>query len=876
MLNAPGPSTAFSQWANGMLAVLCFAGLAPGQTLAPKPDPLEWLFSDERPSDREFRLRVSLLRVPVQEAAEALLADAGDTAYFWRARLSEWRKEGKLEAVSVFGGDMRDMEEKSGLPPNPYRFIGQKAAARLWQELVETEEARLPPVDLTPLLQDLSEYPVGNNFKGIISIRPGLRQAQVKLQLGYCPPPEERPSANWPLPGLRAPRCLFQQWSLNVMTTCHVNEPFLLGSQMEPPKDGQADTGHVLMAFGRLVLPEDSGRDLQEEKPRIQPCRQIQTWTLAVNKELFLPWIAKRKSGDDDGETFKGWLQLAATKSGVEVAGSAAVALPPSGRGEVTSSLRWQDVYGFEPGGIGTHFTPSPCEEEIYHLQHSLTLDCVPVEGGLNRCSIELSRPAKAAQWQKWKTAMERDSQDPHAIEVAEADLHEQSQRLQSTFSLRPGEVTLAAAGMKGDKIYVNFARLTETAAAPVAAAPDRFGVELPAAEPSRTTTFWAAETPESWGHRLLAPKVDFNRLAQEVMEAAFAGKEATVTGLSAQTLDADSTGFHREMEPRIFFGDYLNTAPAPKGIFFNPRTVYQVHVGLQTRTEGGLVTPCSIDDIGEPEWRHWGIWQPAVKGTNEHNSGVIQPIFPTGSLSVAIRPNAAPWQVLGVLKIAGRTEPQPQPAKLRWYLLQSNAKAAADAPPEPVDDRLTTVQAIVLHLPSALLEESRTAAALLGEAAAGKIRVLDFITVAKYFEGGTDAAVGNNYYFTSGRRPRSGENWNELIFKAPSQMPAGTPYDDQIWLRNRLVGFTLNLHDKHWKIERDPTPPQIVTDTFDDARQEWPNLRRSREEMPKVTVCVQRPIFTIEEHAGDLPAAGECSMTPLSKDTVLIMRTLK
>jgi hypothetical protein len=398
----------------------------------------------------------------------------------------------------------------------------------------------------------------------------------------------------------------------------------------------------------------------------------------------------------------------------------------------------------------------------------------------------------------------------------------------------------------------------------------------LPAAARAQAATFWAVETPADWSQKLLAPEVDFNGLARELITAALMGKGSSVTSISAHTLDADSGGFHREMEPRIFFGDYVNTAPAPKGIFFNPRTVYQVHVGLQTSTEGGDFRPCSIDEIGEPEWRHWGIWQPAVKGTNQSNSGVVQPIFPTTSLSVTVRGGSSPLQLLGVLKVAARTAPQPHPppARLRWYLLQSGTQAAADAPPLQTDPRMSTVQAIVLKLPAALPEESRTAAALLSEAAAGRIPVLDFITLAKYFEGVTNAKVGNDYYFTCARSPVPGENWN--IFKAPAQMPAGTEYADQILLRNRLVGFTLNLQENHWKIERDSAPPTIVTDTFPDAPQEWPGILLSRDEQPKVTVCVQRPIFTIEEHAGDLPAVGQNTMTSLSKDTVLIIRTLK
>ncbi|HYF35355.1 MAG TPA: hypothetical protein VD994_08715, partial [Prosthecobacter sp.] len=558
--------------------LLLFAvATANGQTPLAKPDPLQWLLTEERPADKKFRLRVSLLRVPLQNAAEALLADNGETLYFWRARLTEWRKTGKLEEITIFGGDEEDMEEHSGPSARPYRFIGQVAAARFWQDLLETKEVDEPPPDMNRLLQELSEQPCGNSFKGVLNMRPGLQQALVKLSLLHCPEPEERPTTTWPLPTLRAPRYLFRPWSLSAATICPVNEPFLLGCQMEPPHDGQVDTSHLLMAFGRIVLPENTVRDLEGEQPRTEPIRQVQTWTLAVDSGLFLPWIAARHSAEADGAILATWLNLAATKAKVELAGTAALAVAPNERTEVTSALRWQDVTGFEPSGTDTEFRPIPCEEDVYYLEHGFRLDVRRAEAAaVNAWTLDLSlsRPAAATRWRKWKIAMEQTADAATAVEVAEADQNEPSQLLRTGMDVRSGQVTMAGASMKGNRVYVSFVRLTETAPPQIAAAAE----PVPAFTPPRSMTLWGIETPEAWQQRLLGTDLAFSALAEDLVEAVQAGKEARVCSLSCQVPRDDLMSYNLAAEPRIFFGgNYVNTAPAPAGIFFNARHVGRV-----------------------------------------------------------------------------------------------------------------------------------------------------------------------------------------------------------------------------------------------------------------------------------------------------------
>ncbi|MDZ4289462.1 MAG: hypothetical protein U0984_15970, partial [Prosthecobacter sp.] len=190
------------------------------------------LLSTDRPEGKNIRLHVTLLRVPMQEAAAAMLADTAAIPEFWRTRLVEWRKAGRLESIVDCGCDGEDREEQSPLATGKHRFIRQEAAARFWMwQQQSKEDPKAEPPNPNDLLQELGEDDVGTRFKATVSMNHGWQQALVNVQLLQSPRPENRPATTWPLPLLTAPRVLFRPWSLNTTALCPVNEPFLLGTQ---------------------------------------------------------------------------------------------------------------------------------------------------------------------------------------------------------------------------------------------------------------------------------------------------------------------------------------------------------------------------------------------------------------------------------------------------------------------------------------------------------------------------------------------------------------------------------------------------------------------------------------------------------------------
>ncbi|HYF33806.1 MAG TPA: hypothetical protein VD994_00840, partial [Prosthecobacter sp.] len=414
-------------------AVLLFFGaIAAAQT--PAPDPLLELLAEDRPDRDQIRLRVVLLRVPMRAAAEALLADTGESDDFWRVRLLEWRQSGSLELVTHSVVDAQDGVETSPQRARAHRFVSQAAASHFWFRHQLAQEDNEPPPDYNDLLQELGEDETGTTFKATLNMQKGWRQARVRVELFHAPAPDRRPNPLWALPHLSAPRFLFRPWRLQTTACVPVREPFLLGAQMEPPHDGQAHTGHVLIAFGRIVPPDKSGREFELAQSYIEPALRLQTWSLAVDRKLFLPWIAVRQSAHQDAETFSGWLRKAAQGEDAELLATSSLALTESSEDMgVTSEFRWSDAAGFEPGGTGTEYRPLAHSDHEWLLQHSLEAGLFNVslrsdpfvtvgadqpplpKGDRWAVGLKLSRPPAPAVWKKFPYAMEQSADDSRA-----------------------------------------------------------------------------------------------------------------------------------------------------------------------------------------------------------------------------------------------------------------------------------------------------------------------------------------------------------------------------------------------------------------------------------------------------------------------------
>lgn len=907
-------------FAGFLITLAALAGITAAQTPHPKPDPLQQLLTADRPEDpKKIRLHVSLLRVPMREAAQAMLDDTGAHPDFWPNQLLNWRAAGLLETVMDFRREAEDMEEYGNSQPQKFRFIGPGAASRFWYQHQYSKESQAEPPDPNELLQELSEADVGNFFRARVNLKHGWQQADVQFNLLHCPKPEARPTTTWPLPAFTAPRFLFRPWELRGVAIGPASTPFLLGAQMEPPHDGQVHTDHLWMAFGRITLPAKNGRELNDEQTEFHLQHRVQTWTLAVDQNVFLPWLRARRSDEHDGQTLIEWLQRAAAQNGVECLATSAAAT--SSHTTMTSSLHWQDASGFEPAGTQTAFRAAVCEADDYWLPHGLEvgLENAPAtEAALSAdpfanspvrrqpgaawvVNLGVHRPAAAIVWKKWKSAMERDETDPNAVEIGEAATEMHCEGVEGVMTVVPNRVVMAGACLKEERGHVTFLRLVQEDRAKSAAGKADATPQVPAALEPATTTVWAIDTPMAWQNRLLGDaEVNLQTLAVDLLKAAEKG-QATVAGVSSQTQSDAYRGMITAANPKVFFGGpYVNTAPAPKGIFFNTRHVGIEPVGDRIELQSDKIENSpdrmldfNVRSVRPPEWRHWGLWQPGVKETNAGNSGIEQPVFPTTQIEGRMRLQPQVPQVMAVLLLSplGSLAAQGDD-RLRWYVVRRDSPILeAKAAPKGADTRFAgyidcpvTIQAVVVKAPRASVGTADTdAATLLRQAREGKRPVLDLVTFPKTGDAKATVAGGWDWYFTNGREHPRSENRNyeesqQAAFKAPAVMPAGTRFTDQVYLQNRIVGVELRIQGTEFSLTRDAKAPEIVTDSFSDVRLEWPSPRPEQnwQDIPKVTVNVQRPIFAIQEAKGDLPEKGQAKVTRMSDDTVLIIRTLR
>jgi len=338
-----------------------------------------------------------------------------------------------------------------------------------------------------------------------------------------------------------------------------------------------------------------------------------------------------------------------------------------------------------------------------------------------------------------------------------------------------------------------------------------------------------------------------------------------------------------------------VNTAPAPQGIFFNTRNVGRESVGDMIKAEtagvgGGPHADMIFEmrSLGTPAWRHWGIWQPGVKGAGARNSGILRPVFPTSIVTGRVRLEPHTPQVIAVMRLSANGSTEEAPARLRWHVTRLDTPLSLPVSREvrpdqfAVEDDTLTLQAVVLKVAPAFAlpaDGDAAAAALLNGALAGDHEVLDLMTLPMVGGMTMTATTGHDLHFTSGRSSQPSEKHDDA-FRVPAAMPEGTRYDDQVRFKNRIVGFHLSQLDGDggWMIERDARVPEIITDTFPNVRLEWPDLRSGQdwEDVPRVTVSVQRPIFTIQNAEGRLPDAGKAVCKRLSDDAVLVIRSMR
>ncbi len=363
---------------------------------------------------RHMRLRYVIVRVPMQAMSQALEADVGNHSDFWNARLDDWEKAGSLEILEPgYGGQRFDLEDEREFKlsePQPYRFIGVGAAATHWYESLEARERHESLPDQNDLLQDLSEYRIEPPFMAKVSLCPGGKLADLSLKLSYLPKkPEKRPVTTWPIPPFEVARMMFRPWSLEVSGRIRLEDTVLLGTQMEAPHDGQAQTGHVLAAFVR-VFPAPGNPSPPAERIKPAPGVRVQSWTLSVPNSNGLPWLQTRKPGADDTSILHAWLADGKT----ELLSVSAVMGRADSRSSVESKTEWEDVEGFEPASSHTDFRPRPCESSNYSLTHSFSVHIAalgdqadafapssPTAPAYWTTETELRRPPAATRWLK-------------------------------------------------------------------------------------------------------------------------------------------------------------------------------------------------------------------------------------------------------------------------------------------------------------------------------------------------------------------------------------------------------------------------------------------------------------------------------------------
>jgi hypothetical protein len=900
-------------------------GMVLGSTLAPAlaqtsghpgepvPDPLEFLKPGEPPTPGEIRLHLTLLRVPTVDFARALAQDSEAGGHSWHRWLLQAKAGKKLERVDALTVEARPGERfKEGFR-RPFHFIRQKAASHLWAQIQQMPAPEMNTELWDELVEGLAEEPVGTLATGQVALAPRHGGAEIALAYAHMPSPDKRPSPTWVHPLFPTPKVFFRPWRAHSQTLVPLREPFLIASQMEPPRDGQADADSVWALFGRLTLAPDLASRELEGTPLESTGGALQTWTVEVPVTTFQPWMLTRKSAEFDGRTLGQWLARADAKGGTKVLATSSVAaspgkttLPSAEEGLlVDSALQWLDPTGFEPAHNDRVFRPCVAEDGDYALRHELKVSLKTrfPEAGFPATQVdaylEMREPPSPVRWKRWKHAMEGTENDEGNLELAEVNfLDHEGHTLETSLSLKPGRVVLTRAALRQGRVQATFTRMTDgtlPAQSAVTSAGARAPEEAPSGEgdpadakPSITMTTWHIDTPLDWTGRMLAAgPAQSGLMATALLEALQSGK-TKLAALTVSTQKSDNHSDWNHTEPVTFYGgEYLNTAPHAKGIYFNMRNVELKMVGgkegldVSAAPEASLVqVNMEIEHSGPPVWRHWGIWQPGVSGTNASNSGVNRPSF---QVSVLHSQANLPWLrpvVVSVAPVADPSAPGGAPTALRWCVIcatpdESSSVRLLPALADAAPHRSSVFQVVVLALPKSVAipsDSQNLAEELLAEVAVGKRPVLDAAAIFKLGTSPSYATLrcGTEYHFTNGRVHPHTEDEAPLI-NAPAVMPPDTKYEDQIALDHRIVGMDLTASDERWTLIRDHHPPDVVTDTFHKVLYEFP--LKDHDDPKRTSVSVQRPIFHVTKVEGDLPVAGRPVVVRMSDETVVVVQ---
>lgn len=892
---------------------------------APVPDPLEFLQPGDPVEEKKIRLNLALLRVPAVEFAKTLKQDHEAGSVSWHRWLLQSKAAGKLELVERFRAEAEPREAfKSGYQ-RPQHYIRQGESSQLWSRIMRENGAPLNPEIWDRMLDNLDQSPVGALATGEMALNPDQGGVEIKLNVNCAALPVKRPSPAWVHPHFPAPKLLFPSWEFQGHVLAPLSEPFLLAAQMEPlasegtPGESSTPT-HVWALFGKLSLAADLAGNTGEGAPLETVAGAWQTWTLDVPASTMQGWLRTRQSDALDGA----WLQLclvkglATAKMRLHSVMSGASAMGKSSRLTenedfiLRSVVKWNDSTGFEPSHNDHIFRPCVAEDDEFsrrfelHIHPSGPSGMVLPPGGTTPwqvAQVGLSQPTAPLVWRRWKHAMEGTEQDEGNLELADAPYREEEGlTLETQSAFPPGKVVLLSTTQQGERMLATFARVMDgtpppqipqaPAAPPRPQAPavrDPFSPDSGPSEalPHLQTSVWQIDTPTDWMEKALAMNPDqAGSLAAQLLEATKQGK-ATVAAMNTRRQMATTTSRWVATQPVNFYGGpYVNTAPHAKGIYFNMRHLEQVAAGEKERLEvsldepSGLVTVnAGLTSVGTPDWRHWGIWQPTVSGTNAANSGIKRPAFPSGELHLSAKLPPGQPQVVAVTMAPDARAPGVTGSRLRWWVIGVNLEdhPAPTRPAEtPAPARSSLVQAVILPLAKSETipgDSQALAERLLAEAAAGTRAVLDIATLLRPGTRDYTAALttGTDYYFTNGRIHPYTEDQAALI-DAPVVMPPGTKYDDQINLQNRIVGTRLEVNEETWRLTRDVTPPQVVTDTFEDVRYEFP--WQEEETTKRTTVSVQRPIFHVMTKKDEpLPTPGRPVVIRLTDEIVVVVR---
>lgn len=887
--------------------------------LAPGPDPLKFLLSNEKHQLEPGQVGLSLwlLRIPTQVFAEAMSQQEEGDSLAWQRWLEKAKADKKLTLVTTAGAETSPGKEFKAGYMKPYRFVQQGDSSQLWDDIQREGSTQLSPQVWGNLVQDLSEERVGDDLTGTIHVAPDRGAAHLDLTFLHVAEPTLRPAPVWKHALFDTPRAIFRPWSVYAQTVVPLESPFLVAAQMEPSDGGDANPagGHVLALFGKITYQRDPKLDskgvITFTPERLHAAGVLQSWTLDLPRDQFQHWLLNRTSSEGDEPKLREWLALAfhraEDRAAPRLLHAASLATSTGGGPNwVAGELRWNDPAGFEPPGNPRVFRPLVSEDSPYVVHHrleaSMLFQTAPSDDPKLRvvAELKLEAPGGPLRWQRWKHAMEGREEEPDNLELADKGLYGlQGMSLDTDLTWVPGKSALTAASLRGDRVHAVFTRyicrgfqgpkeVTGEGNTP----PSFAGGTSPPPGPAFQATLWRIETPLTWTDKLLAAGPEQAApLAAELLKAVDSG-QATLSTLSTQSLRQDDSSSIKLGEPVNFYGgSYVNTASHAGGIYFNMRMLGQrftgeeAALGVQKFNADGIEVALALQSTGEPVWRHWGVWQPGVAGANATNSGLRRPQFRVSNLVAQLRLPLNQAQVVAVEPVREPSAPGGPLTGLRWCVLRMTAE---DNPPpavppseagnEIIPRRSTRFQLLVLPLPASetvppSAESQELAHRLLGEVKAGARPVLDVLSV---FRPGT-AGPGYGFSFTSGTeyyfmdpRGQSGDREKKASLLAPAVIPPGTPFSEQIYFEDHLVGLELKLSERNWDLTRDNAPPQVVTDTFTDVRYEFPHVRTP--DNRRTTVSVERPVFEMASIYGRHLKAGEATVTRLDGDKVVVV----